>query len=151
MHPKDASPTIHLVFNNYTGGPIENYLYHHIKNPSVEMRLVQVLLNLRMECVWRRDHANHGEAQRDIADRIVGFYNCIRLHSKPGYLPPPAYEWKRAVIAPSQIRTSDIIHLRTDQGWLHLAAGLAPTGCVPSGPNTKPTPARTVPFRSQPV
>lgn len=57
-------------------------------------------LNLKMERVWQRDYANHGEAQRDIADYIVSFYNCTRLHSKPGYLPPSAYERKMAAILP---------------------------------------------------
>ena len=38
-------------------------------------------LNLKMERVWRRDYANPEEARADIADYIVGFYNCERLHS----------------------------------------------------------------------
>ena len=49
-------------------------------------------LNLKMERVWQRDYANHGEATRDITDYIVGFYNDERLHSKLGYLSPNAYE-----------------------------------------------------------
>ncbi|RJF97024.1 IS3 family transposase [Noviherbaspirillum cavernae] len=57
-------------------------------------------LNLKMERVWQRDYANHGEAQRDIADYIVSFYNCTRLHSTLGYLPPAAYEQKMAAILP---------------------------------------------------
>jgi putative transposase len=57
-------------------------------------------LNLKMERVWQRDYANHGEAQRDITDYIVSFYNSIRLHSTLGYLPPAAYERKMAVILP---------------------------------------------------
>jgi putative transposase len=51
-------------------------------------------LNLKMERVWQQDYANQGEAQRDIADYIVRFYNGIRLHSKLGYLSPAAYERK---------------------------------------------------------
>ena len=57
-------------------------------------------LNLKMERVWQRDYANHGEAQRDIADYIVSFYNCTRLHSTLGYLPPAAYERKMAATLP---------------------------------------------------
>ena len=30
-------------------------------------------LNLKMERVWQRDYANHGEAMSDIADYIVSF------------------------------------------------------------------------------
>jgi transposase InsO family protein len=57
-------------------------------------------LNLKMERVWQRDYANHGEAQRDITDYIVSFYNWIRLHSKLGYLSPAVYERKMAAISP---------------------------------------------------
>ncbi|WP_275661630.1 IS3 family transposase [Laribacter hongkongensis] len=49
-------------------------------------------LDLKMERIWQRDYANHGEATRDITDYIVGFYNDERLHSKLGYLSPNAYE-----------------------------------------------------------
>ncbi|HSI48935.1 MAG TPA: IS3 family transposase, partial [Ideonella sp.] len=42
-------------------------------------------LNLKMERVWQRDYANHSEAQADIADYIVNFYNAVRLHSTLGY------------------------------------------------------------------
>ena len=49
-------------------------------------------LNLKMERVWQRDYANHGEAQVDIADYIVGFYNATRLHSTLGYRSPAQYE-----------------------------------------------------------
>lgn len=57
-------------------------------------------LNLKMERVWRRRYANHEEAQRDITQYIVGFYNTVRLHSTLGYLPPSAYEEKLAVQHP---------------------------------------------------
>ncbi len=52
----------------------------------------RLLLNLKMERVWQRDYANHGEAQADITDYIVGFYNPIRLHSTLGYRSPAQYE-----------------------------------------------------------
>jgi putative transposase len=53
-----------------------------------------------MERVWQRDYANHGEAQRDIADYIVRFYNNTRLHSTLGYLSPAVYERKMAAKPP---------------------------------------------------
>ncbi|WP_157359999.1 IS3 family transposase [Caldimonas brevitalea] len=49
-------------------------------------------LNLKMERVWLRDYANHAEAMADIADYIVGFYNCVRLHSTLGYRSPVVHE-----------------------------------------------------------
>lgn len=52
-------------------------------------------LNLKMECVWRRDYANQDEAIRDVADYIVNFYNSRRLHSTLGYLSPNVY-WSRS-------------------------------------------------------
>lgn len=45
-------------------------------------------LSLKMERVWQCDYANHGEAEKDITEYIVGFYNGLRLHSARGYLPP---------------------------------------------------------------
>jgi len=57
-------------------------------------------LNLKMERVWQRDYANHGEAQRDITEYIVSFYNGVRLHSTLGYLSPAAYERKMAATPP---------------------------------------------------
>ena len=53
-------------------------------------------LNLKMERVWQRQYANHAEAKADITDYIVGFYNCKRLNSVLGNLPPAAYERKMA-------------------------------------------------------
>lgn len=57
-------------------------------------------LNLKMERVWQRRYANHGEARRDIADYIVGFYNAVRIHSTLGYLPPNVYEQQTAAEPP---------------------------------------------------
>ena len=56
-------------------------------------------LSLKMERVWQRDYANHAEAQADIADYIVGFYNPIRLHSTLGYQSPNSYEMQQALAA----------------------------------------------------
>ena len=52
-------------------------------------------LNLKMERVWQRDYANQGEAERDVADYIVSFYNDRRLNSTLGYKSPNDFE-KRA-------------------------------------------------------
>jgi transposase InsO family protein len=57
-------------------------------------------LNLKMERVWQRQYANHAEAQADITDYIVGFYNCKRIDSALGNLPPAAYERKMAASEP---------------------------------------------------
>jgi transposase InsO family protein len=63
-------------------------------------------LNLKMERVWQRDYANHGEAQRDITEYIVSFYNGVRLHSTLGYLSPADYE--RQIAATPPILVSEI-------------------------------------------
>lgn len=39
-----------------------------------------------MERVWQKDNANHAQFTSDIANRVVGFYNSIKLHSKMGSL-----------------------------------------------------------------
>lgn len=57
-------------------------------------------LSLKMERVWRRDYANHLEAEKDITEYIAGFYNCVRLHSARGNLPPMIYEREMAVKTP---------------------------------------------------
>jgi hypothetical protein len=55
---------------------------------SVNAMMERFFLNQKMERVWQRDYANHGEISRDIREYIVGFYNCLRLHSTLGNLPP---------------------------------------------------------------
>jgi putative transposase len=57
-------------------------------------------LNLKMERVWQRQYANHAEAKADITDYIVGFYNCTRINSALGNLPPAVYEREMAVSEP---------------------------------------------------
>lgn len=49
-------------------------------------------LSLKMERVWQRDYANQAEAQQDIADYIVYFYNPCRLHARLGYRSPAQFE-----------------------------------------------------------
>ena len=63
-------------------------------------------LNVKMERVWQKDHANHSEAMTDVADYIVGFYNSTRLHSKLGNLSPNVFECESAIQQP--IDTSEI-------------------------------------------
>lgn len=63
-------------------------------------------LNLKMERVWQQAYANQGEAQRDIAAYIVGFYNGVRLHSTLGNLSPVAFEQLKTAKQP--IRVSEI-------------------------------------------
>ena len=58
-------------------------------------------LNLKMERVWQRQYANHTEARNDITDYIVSFYNCERLNSALGNLPPTVYERKMAKYEPT--------------------------------------------------
>ena len=60
-------------------------------------------LNLKMERVWQKDYANHSEAVTDVADYIVGFYNCERLHSKLGNLSPNASERESATQQPIDV------------------------------------------------
>lgn len=60
-------------------------------------------LNLKMERVWQRYYANNAEAIKDITDYIVGFYNCKRLHSVLGNLPPSVYEQKMAKSQPIEV------------------------------------------------
>jgi len=57
-------------------------------------------LNLKMERVWQRQYANQTEAKNDVADYIVNFYNCVRLNSALGNLPPTVYERKMATHDP---------------------------------------------------
>lgn len=63
-------------------------------------------LNLKMERVWQRDYANHAEAQKDVTQYIVGFYNAMRLHSTLGYITPVDYELH--VVAKEPIVVSEI-------------------------------------------
>ena len=60
-------------------------------------------LNLKMERVWQRQYANHTEARNDITDYIVSFYNCERLNSALGNLPPTVYERKMAKYEPTVV------------------------------------------------
>jgi len=48
--------------------------------------------SLKKERVQWRHHQTRAEAQRDILDYIVMFYNSRRLHSTLGYTSPNDYE-----------------------------------------------------------
>ena len=63
-------------------------------------------LPLKMERVWQRNYANHAEAKLDVANYIAGFYNCQRLHSVLGNLPPNVYE--RKMVEKEPIAVSEI-------------------------------------------
>jgi len=57
-------------------------------------------LNLKMERVWQREYANQMEAQKDVTEYIVGFYNGVRRHSALGNLAPIAFEKQFAAKQP---------------------------------------------------
>jgi len=52
-------------------------------------------LSLKMERVWQRDYANAIEAERDITDYIVSFYNDRRLSTKLNNQSPNAFEMRQ--------------------------------------------------------
>lgn len=56
----------------------------------------RVFLNLKMGRVGQRKYANHAEARLNVINYIGGFYNCERLHSVLGNLPPAVYARKMA-------------------------------------------------------
>ncbi len=60
-------------------------------------------LNLKMERIWQRNYANPMEAEKDIAQYIASYYNCIRPHSACGYLSPLAYEQKMMTGKPYRV------------------------------------------------
>ena len=53
-----------------------------------------------MERVWQREYANQAETKIDITAYIVGFYNCERLNSVLGNLPPAVFERNMAAKKP---------------------------------------------------
>ena len=65
-------------------------------NCWVNAAMERFFLNLKMERFWQRDYANQMEATKDITEYIVGFYNCLRLHSTLGNLSPMIYEKEMA-------------------------------------------------------
>lgn len=60
-------------------------------------------LNLKIERVWQREYANQMEATQDVAEYIVGFYNCTRRHSALGNLAPIVYEIQFAAKQPIEV------------------------------------------------
>jgi transposase InsO family protein len=90
--------------SQYAGAAYQSLLGRHGIRCSMSRKgncwdnavMERFFLNLKMERVWRRDYANHGEAMKDITDYIVRFYNDGRLHSRLGYVPPNQYEKQAA-------------------------------------------------------
>jgi putative transposase len=70
---------------------------------SVNAVAERFFLNLKMERVWQRSYANQAEAKVDVTAYIVGFYNCTRLHSVLGNLPPSVFERNMAVKKPISV------------------------------------------------
>ncbi len=60
-------------------------------------------LNLKMERVWQREYANQMEANKDVTEYIVGFYNCTRRHSALGNLAPIVYEKQFSAKQPIEV------------------------------------------------
>lgn len=63
-------------------------------------------LTLKMERVWQREYANQMEANKDVAEYIVGFYNCTRRHAALENLAPIVYE--KLFEAKQPIKVSEI-------------------------------------------
>ncbi|MGY3282487.1 putative transposase [Pseudomonas fulva] len=90
--------------SQYAGSDYQALLARHGMQCSMSRKgncwdnavMERFFLNLKMERVWRKDYANHGEAIKDITDYIVRFYNEGRLHSTLGYVSPNQYERQTA-------------------------------------------------------
>lgn len=89
--------------SQYTGAQYQALLRQHGFVPSMSRRancwdnavMERFFLNLKMERVWQRDYLSFNEAQCDVADYIVAFYNPHRLHSALGYRAPNSFERER--------------------------------------------------------
>lgn len=90
--------------SQYAGSEYQTLLERHGMQCSMSRKgncwdnavMERFFLNLKMERVWRKDYANHGEAIKDITDYIVRFCNEDRLHSTLGYVSPNQYERQAA-------------------------------------------------------
>lgn len=98
-------PPAGLIVHSDRGSQYASHLHQalladHGLTPSMSRRgncwdnavTERFFLNLKMERVWRKRYANAQEAQRDITDYIVNFYNSQRLHSSLGYCSPNDFE-----------------------------------------------------------
>ena len=103
--PSDQKPIVHSDQGcQYASQTYKDLLARHSLVASMSRKgncwdnavMERFFLNLKMERVWLRDYANHPEAQADIADYIVNFYNAVRLHSTLGYQSPCQYEQQHA-------------------------------------------------------
>lgn len=94
--------------SQYASEAYQNVLKQHAMLCSMSRKgncwdnavMERFFLTLKRERTWRQDYANHWEAEKDITHYIVGFYNCLRLHSARGYLPPTIYEQEMAAKKP---------------------------------------------------
>lgn len=85
--------------SQYAGAGYQDFLRRHGMRCSMSRKancwdntvMERFFLNLKMERVWRKDYANHGEAIKDVTDFIMELYNQNRLHSTLGFLPPNQY------------------------------------------------------------
>lgn len=74
-------------------------------NPSLPTLAVRLQM-AGPDAYLQRNYANHSEAKVDITAYIVWFYNCQRLYSLLGNLPPSVYE--RTLAAKEPIVVSEI-------------------------------------------
>jgi putative transposase len=113
MAIQQRQPAPGLIVHSDRGSQYASHLYQNLLNKhgfvcSMSRKgncwdnavAERFFLNLKMECVWQRQYANHAEAKNDIILYIVGFYNCKRLHSKLGNLPPSVFERNMAAKKP---------------------------------------------------
>jgi len=100
--------------SQYASASYQNLLdEHHIRcsmsrpgNCWDNAVMERFFLNLKMERVWQRRYANHAEAEKDILQYIVEFYNPIRLHSTLNYLAPIQYELQTVAQQPIGVSES---------------------------------------------
>ena len=116
MAVEARKPAAGLILHSDRGSQYASHEYQHLlKQHGIvcsmsrkgncwdNAAMERFFLNLKMERVWQRDYANQMEATKDITEYIVGFYNCLRLHSTLGNLPPMIYEKEMAAKKPIDV------------------------------------------------
>ncbi|WP_375294302.1 integrase core domain-containing protein [Caballeronia sp. PC1] len=89
----------------YASGTFQQLLREHRIKSSMSRRgncwdnavVERFFCSLKGECIGERAYRDHAEAQADLLDYILMFYNQRRLHSAVGQLPPAEYEEVKAV------------------------------------------------------
>jgi len=97
--------------SQYASGTYQDMLREHGIQCSMSRKgdcwdnavMERFFLNLKMERTWQRDYANRAEAERDITQYIVGFYNSRRLHSSLDYQSPVDYESHAVTYPPIEV------------------------------------------------